>query len=103
MQIGLPGGLKKYFTFPIVDRMRLVSDRVQAPRCTVSKIPLFIECESVRNKQAFSKCWGEISMVLTAIRPTPLTLALLLQALHSRQPLRFESSSKIAGGRGGQK
>jgi len=46
---------------------------------------------------------GEISMVLMAILMAPLTLALLLQALHSRQLLRFESYSKIAGGRGGQK
>jgi len=42
-------------------------------------------------------------MVLIAILLVPLTLALLLQALHSRQLLRFESSLKVAGGRGGQK
>jgi len=42
-------------------------------------------------------------MVVMAILMAPLTLALLLQALHSRQLLRFESYSKIAGGRGGQK
>jgi hypothetical protein len=42
-------------------------------------------------------------MVLMWVILAPLTLALLLGARHSRQRLRIESSSKIAGGLGGLK
>jgi hypothetical protein len=41
-------------------------------------------------------------MVLMAILPAPLTLALLFQALHSRRPLRLESSSKPQAGEEGR-
>jgi hypothetical protein len=42
-------------------------------------------------------------MVLMWVIIAPLTLALLLGARHSRQRLRIESSSRIAGELGGLK